>query len=197
MWPLLLSICASAPLVTETPATTALEYTRVTLEKARAVVESDRSRDERLTELDELLVHFLDTDTIGRTALGTHWRRFTPRQKKEFLSLFRVLFQRTYVQKLLLFERPEFAYRGQHRANDHTIVDTKIITPKNEFSVSYRLRPERGRWMAVDVQVEDLSLTANYRRQLDRILKTSSVENLLDRMRRRYGKGATKGGDGL
>jgi phospholipid transport system substrate-binding protein len=174
-----------------------LEYTRTTLERARAIVDDAHTHNEKLAELSALLKNFLDTDAMGHAALDTRWASFTPAQQKEFLSLFRELFQRTYVQKLLLFEKPEFAYVGEERVNSTARVDTKIVTPRDEFAVTYQLRPDGDRWLATDIKIEDFSLTANFRHQLDRLLSKSSVEDVLGRMRRKYGTGGSGGSEDL
>jgi ABC-type transporter MlaC component len=178
-------------------AATPLEYTRSTLEQARGIVASDRTHDDKLVALSALLKNFLDTDTMGQSALGTHWASFSGAQQKEFLTLFRELFQRTYVQKLLLFEKPDFAYVGEQRTDGQARVDTKIVTPRDEFAVTYQLRPDAERWLATDIKIEDLSLTMNFRRQLDRLLTKSSAAEVLDRMRRKYGPGGRGAEDDL
>lgn len=175
-------------------AATPLECTRQTLEQTRVIIDSKASHNEQLAQLSTLLQGFLDTDAMGKAALDKNWSKFTPAQQKEFLTLFRELFQRTYVQKLLLFERPDFAYVGEQVDGAKAQVDTKIVTPKDEFAVIYQMRPERDRWMATDIRIEDLSLTANFRRQLDRLLAKSSPAEVLDRMRKKYGPGG-KGGE--
>jgi len=174
-----------------------LEQTRTTLEQARVIVASERTHNEKLQALSDLLKGFLDTDTMGRQALGQHWPKFTPAQQKEFLTLFRELFQRTYVQKLLLFEQPDFAYVGEERVDGGARVSTKIITPRDDFAVTYLLRPSGPGWLATDIQIEELSLTKNFQRQLDRLLSKSSAENVLDRMRRKYGPGGRGAEDEL
>ena len=178
-------------------ALTPLEFTRATLEQARSIVDSERTHNEKLAALFDLLEDFLDTDTMGRAALDQHWSQFSSAQQKEFLTLFRELFQRTYVQKLLLFEKPDFAYVGEERAGGAMRVDTKILTPRDEFAVTYQFRQVGDRWRATDIQIESLSLTANFRRQLDRLLAKSSPEEILNRMRRKYGPGGKEGEDEL
>jgi ABC-type transporter MlaC component len=180
---------ASTIAVAPTPAQriTPLEHTRQTLEQTRVIIDSERTHNQKLAALHELLKDFLDTDTMGRTALADHWNTFNKSQQNEFLHLFRELFQRTYVQKLLLFDRPDFDYIGQQEGAGFIRVDTLILTPRDEFAVTYKFRTDLVRWMANDIQIEDLSLTTNFRRQLDRLLTKSSVENVLDRMRRKYG----------
>jgi phospholipid transport system substrate-binding protein len=164
-----------------------LEYTRGTLEQARAIVSSDQNHNDKLTALSVLFTKFLDTDAMGRAALGKHWSSFTPEQQKEFLVLFRKLFQRTYVQELLLFEKPKFAYVGESRLDGEAIVNTKIITPRDEFSVVYQLRPEGKIWQVTRITVEDVSLTANLGSQLNDLLSRDSVEDVLNLMQRKYG----------
>ena len=176
---------------------TALEQTRATLEQARVIVGSERTHNEKLQALFDLLKGFLDTDSMGKAALGERWPKFRPAQQKEFLTLFRELFHRTYVQKLLLFENPDFAYVGEEPTEKGALVSTKIITSRDEFAVAYVLRPNGPGWLATDIQIEDFSLTTNFRRQLERLLAKSSVENVLDRMRRKYGAGGRGGAGGL
>jgi phospholipid transport system substrate-binding protein len=187
--PIVVCALAAAGLGLASPvrAATPLEQTRRTLEQTRTIVDSPVSHNQKLAELSVLLKTFLDTDAMGKAALDTNWSKFTPAQQKEFLRLFRELFQRTYVQKLLLFERPDFAYAGEEVDGATARVDTKILTPRDEFAVIYRMRADGDRWLVTDIKIEDLSLTANFRRQLDRLLAKSSVEDVLDRMRRKYG----------
>lgn len=184
-----ISIVASSAL-----ATTALEQTREVLEETRKIVSRDDTRDAKLTELSRQLDAFLDTDEIGRRALGAHWRNFSAAEQREFLALFRVLFQRTYVQKLLFFDRPDFEYVGEEAEGSEFRVETRILTPRDEFAVFYRMRPAGDRWLATDIQVEDLSLTRNFERQLDRLLANAPPADVIGRMRRKYGPGGN-GGD--
>jgi phospholipid transport system substrate-binding protein len=164
-----------------------LEYTRTTLDQARAIVASDQTHNEKLAALSVLFSKFLDTDAMGREALGAHWSSFTPEQQKTFLGLFRELLQRTYVQKLLLFENPKFVYTGEQSTGAGAVVDTKIVTPRDDFDVTYRLTPAGDNWQATAITVEDVSLTSNLGSQLNDLLKRMSVDDLLTLMRRKYG----------
>jgi phospholipid transport system substrate-binding protein len=164
-----------------------LDYTRTVLERARAIVASSQTHNEKLAALTVVFSKFLDTDAMGREALRQHWSSFTPTQQKEFLALFQKLLQRTYVQKLLLFENPDFVYGGEQVSGAGAIVDTKIVTPRDQFDVRYRLRPAGGTWRATAITVEDVSLTANLGSQLNDLLSRMSVDDLLGLMRRKYG----------
>jgi phospholipid transport system substrate-binding protein len=183
------SIVLLALLFTAGPAraATPLEYTRTILEQARTIVASNQTHDEKLAALSTLFSKFLDADAMGREALGAHWSSFTPAQQSEFLALFRELLERTYVQKLLLFENPNFVYAGEQFTGAGAVVDTKIVTPRDQFDVAYRLKPAGAIWLATAITVEDVSLTANLGSQLSDLLSRMSIDDLLTLMRRKYG----------
>ncbi len=166
----------------------ALDYTRATLEQASAIVAGNQTHNEKLAALSVLFRRFLDTDAIGQAVLGPHWSSLTPAQKKEFLPLFRRLFERSFVSKLLLFEQPRFAYVGESPIHDGgSRVETKIVTARDEFAVAYVLHPRASGWEATDVVVEDVSLTKNLANQFNRVISRSSIEDMLELLRRKYG----------
>jgi len=184
----LLSVLAvSFLLVGPARAATPLDYTRSVLEQVHAVVAGNQTQDAKLAALSALLGKFLDTDAMGREALGQHWSSFTPPQQKEFLALFRKLFQQTYVQTLLLFQNPDFVFAGEQLSGSGVTVDTKIVTPRDQFNVSYRLIPAGDKWLATAITVENVNLTTNLSNQFNRLLGRMTVDDLLELMRRKYG----------
>jgi ABC-type transporter MlaC component len=178
-------LCLSVPALAA--AASPLDYTRGILEQATAIVASPRTHNQKLEALASLLKKFLDTDAMGRAALGAHWSSFTTQQSREFLFLFREMMQRAYVQKLLLFDNPTFDYIGQSRVDGEVLVDTAIVTPKDKFQVIYRLRPQGEEWMATGIEVEGVSLTANLGNQFNRLFSKMSPAEVLDLMRRKFG----------
>jgi phospholipid transport system substrate-binding protein len=168
-------------------AATPLDYTRTILEQARSIVAGNVSHSEKLAALSVLFGKFLDTDAMGRQALGQHWSRFKPAQQKEFLALFREVLQRTYVQTLLLFQHPEFLYTRQQFTGEGAIVDTRIVTPHDLFDVTYRLIPMGDNWLVIAIPVEEVNLISNLANEFNHVLARLTVDDLLTLMRRKYG----------
>lgn len=181
----------SSPGMAATPAAantvSPLDYTRTILDQARTIVGGNQTHDQKVAALSVLFGKFLDTDAMGREALGQHWSNFSPAQQKQFLPLFRELIQRAYVQDLLLFQNPDFVYAGQQLLNGGALVDTKIVTPKDQFDVRYTLVPAGDKWMVTAITVEGVSLTANYGNQFNRVLSRMTPADLIALMQRKFG----------
>jgi phospholipid transport system substrate-binding protein len=154
-----------------------------TLEAALAAARAGGTRDENLAALRAVARDILDTRTMGRRAMGDVLAAQPPTQQAEYLDLFDELMVRAYLQKLLLFRSPRFAYGDPRRAGNVVIVPTRIATVKDEYAVDYPMREREGRWVATDVIVEGISLTDSYRSQFASVLRDHSFSELLDIMR--------------
>ncbi len=180
---LLLAAALPAASAAEVPGP--LARTRQVLERSHAIVLEPGDQKQKVKALNNLLRGFLDTDAMGRQAMGKHLDGRSTEQVRAFLDLFRDLFVRTYVQRLLLFDVPEFGYRGEKVSGDQATVGTEIVTPKDRFAVDYRMRKSADGWRATDILVEDASLGENFRSQFDAALAKESFESLMERLRKK------------
>ncbi len=180
-------LCAAAAAVAVTPSAAdgPLAVTRGVLERSNAIVRDGGDRKQKLLALSNLLNDFLDTEALARLAAGKHLDGRSPEETAEFLRLFRELFVRTYVQRLLLFDAPDFAYGEEQVTGDTAKVGTQIVTPRDRFAVDYTLRHTPSGWRATDIRVEQVSLAQNFRAQFDAALAKDSFQGLLDRLRKK------------
>jgi len=172
---------AEAPAAPDGP----LAATRAVLERSSEIVRGPGDRKQKLLALDDLLRGFLDTDALAQLAAGKHLEGRTPEERAEFMRLFRELFVRTYVQRLLLFDAPQFAYRDEHVNGDIATVGTDIVTPGDRFGVDYVLRRTPEGWRATDIKVEQISLAQNFREQFDSALAKTDFRGLLDTLHKK------------
>jgi phospholipid transport system substrate-binding protein len=159
--------------------------TKQVLEHSHDIVVGPGEHKQKVLTLNDLLRGFLDTDAMGRAAMGNHLAGRSPAEVRAFLDVFQRLFVRTYVQRLLLFEAPDFAYRGETITGDRAKVDTQIVTPKDRFGVTYEMRKSGGTWRATDILVEDASLGDNFRSQFDAALAKESFDSLMKRLQKK------------
>ncbi len=181
-----LAITLAATLWAATPAVAdqgPMARTRYVLEQSSVIVKGPGDRKQKLTALSELLRDYLDTEALARLAAGKHLEGRSDAEVKEFLSLFHEFFVRTYTQRLLLFDAPDFAYGAETVNGDTARVATEVVTAGDRFAVDYKLRKTPAGWRAVDIDVEGVSLAGNFRSQFDTAVAKDSFQGLLDRLR--------------
>ncbi len=177
------------------PSDGALSAVRDTLAKAREVVLADESREQKVAALHELARHLMDTREMGRRAIGSVLAEQPAAKQEEFLNLFDELIVRSYLQKLLFFREPRFAFREEDVEQERVIVHTRILTDTDQFFVDYEMHQREGTWVAWDVTIEHIGLTENYAQQFQSMLRSRSFDELLELMRGKVaglrGKGAS------
>jgi phospholipid transport system substrate-binding protein len=165
------------------------DQVRQTADKVLAILKDpqlkgESKKNERRDKLKEVIYQRFDFTEMARRSLGSEWRRRSPEEQREFVKLFTGLLERAYLDNIESYNGEKFRYLKEQEDNNHAQVDTKIIDNKGqEFSVNYRLHKVNGDWKVYDVVIEDISLVNNYRSQFNRVLATSSYEELVNRMK--------------
>jgi phospholipid transport system substrate-binding protein len=127
-----------------------------------------------------------DFEETARRAMAQHWRSLTPAQRTEFVDVFSDLLERAYMSKIELYSGEKIQYPGERVEDDVATVSSRIITKKGtEVPIDYRMLRRADRWRIYDVSIEGVSLVANYRTQFNSIIRTSSYDELLGKMRSR------------
>jgi len=63
-------------------------------------------------------------------------------------------------------------------------VSTNVVQPdKQPIHIDYRLKQAGDGWRVYDVTVEDISITANYRNQFNRVINSQGYDALVSAMR--------------
>jgi phospholipid transport system substrate-binding protein len=67
---------------------------------------------------------------------------------------------------------------------DQAKVHTKLTTKGgSDIPIEYRMHRKGDRWLVYDVIIEGVSLVANYRTQFNKIIQTSSYQELVRKMK--------------
>lgn len=141
---------------------------------------------ERHRAVRQIADEIFDFEEISRRAMAQHWRSLTEAQRKEFVGLFSDLLERAYMSKIELYRGEQIQYPAERIEGDFAIVSTRLITKKGtEVPIDYRMLKRGDRWRIYDVSIEGVSLVANYRTQFNNVIRTSSYDELLRKLRSR------------
>jgi len=151
-------------------------------------LQSQDKKKERVDRLRETLNPIFDYQEMAKRALGAHWRRRTPAEQEEFVALFRDFLEKIYSDKIDLYGGEKALFGRETVDNDFAQVESTFIKPKGEeLSVVYKLWRVESRWKVYDAVVENISILNNYRSQFDRVISSSSYEELVKRLLEKAG----------
>ena len=148
-----------------------------------AKLDDGKQKAEVISRLRAVVYPLFDFREMAKRSLGSHWRRITAQQQDEFVASFTELLEKSYADKIDLYEGQNVAYTGETLDKDFAVVNTKLIGKNQSFSIDYKLQLVNGKWRIYDVVAENISLVNNYRSQFNRVLAHSSFAELIQRMK--------------
>jgi phospholipid transport system substrate-binding protein len=142
-----------------------------------------KSKDRRIA-VRRIANDIFDFSETARRSLGRHWQTRTPAERDEFVLLFSDLLERSYISKVELYGGEKIQYLGDTTEGEQAKVQTKLLTKAgSEIPIEYRMHRKSDRWLVYDVIIEGVSLIANYRSQFNKIIQTSSYQELVRKMK--------------
>jgi phospholipid transport system substrate-binding protein len=140
--------------------------------------------EERRLALRDAATEIFDFTEITRRALGCHWQFATATERQELVELFTARLQHAYLGRIEQYSGEKIVVLGEVVDGDLATVRTRLLSKNGaETPVDYRLHRAGDRWLAYDLNVAGVSLVANYRAQFNAIVRASSTQGLVRRLR--------------
>ena len=125
-----------------------------------------------------------DFAEISQRSLARHWTPRTPVERQEFVRLFGDLLEYSYITKIEAYSGEKIQYTGEVADGDQAVVKTRIVSKQGlEIPVDYRMFVKDSRWRAYDVNIEGVSLVANYRTQFNTVIQRTGYPDLVAKLR--------------
>lgn len=148
----------------------------------QALKDSTRAT-ERREKLEAIIGQRFNYEEMAKRTLAAEWKNISVEKQQEFVALFQQFLSQSYVGNIDGYSGEQVEYLNERLKGDFAEVQTKVVSPKVQIPLDYRLLKKNEKWGVYDVIIDGVSLTKNYRVQFSRIIKSSSFEGLLDKLR--------------
>ena len=151
--------------------------------KVLLTIQSRNDIERNREPLRKLLVARFDYAAMARQSLGNRWVDLKG-QEKEFVAVFAEFLQNSYMSTLGSFRGEKVVYDRDQIDGESAEVDTRVVGGEGApIRIGYKLHLTTGQWMVYDAIIDDVSVVGNYRSQFARILRTASLDELMQSMR--------------
>ena len=138
---------------------------------------------ERRQKIEDVVRQRVSYEDMARLALGKSWIALTNNERQEFVSLFAQLIRDTLAGTIDDIADAEVQYLSERREQGFAEVRTKLVGPKIDTLIDFRLADKLGQWSLYDMVFDDASLVSNYHAQFTRIIRDHSYAGLVKRMK--------------
>jgi phospholipid transport system substrate-binding protein len=171
---------AAAPVVATDPQTILQHAVDDVLAIAYPATPPAAPVDPLVTRLRPVLEKYFSFDLITRSAVGPGWNSFTPADQQRTTTLFTDLVIRTYSDKFEPGDRPKVTYAKPVEIDTtRRELPTTINYAGKNYAVSYRMRQLPAGWRIYDVNIEGVSMVANYRAQFDPLFQKGGAAAII------------------
>ena len=166
------------------------EAVRSTLTEVFRILEDEKLKDPaklipRRHKLEEVIASHFDYAEMSKRALAANWVPLTASERTEFVELFKSFLSDRYAETIEGYSGQQMLYLSERTEGNYAEVRTKLRSSKVEIPMDYRLHMKDGTWHAYDLVVDGVSLVKNYRSQFETIIRSSSYQELVRRLRGR------------
>ena len=140
--------------------------------------------------------HF-DFVSMSRSAVGRHWREFTPDQQAQFVPLFTAFIEDVYlsqmehysvekVQQAVESANVQFIKERVDAPDEAEVFSEVSLQSRNKpVDVNYLMKRSGNEWKIYDITIDAISVIANYRNQFNRVLNEGGYDQLVSIMRQK------------
>ena len=155
-----------------------------TLDVIYSQTHASLSANEKQLKVRQKLESSYDLDVMIRYAIGKNWRRMNEREQLELLELVKQLVLKAYVTGLEGKDRPlvtlgELREIGKARIH----IESTVVLDAKTYYILYRLRLMDSGWQIYDIVAENVSMSSNYRGQIDDHFRKGSAADLIARLK--------------
>jgi phospholipid transport system substrate-binding protein len=173
------------------------EAVRGTVDQVMHILEDPALKDPaklmpRRRMLEEVIATRFDYAEMSKRALAAYWVPLTAAERVEFVEVFKKFLSDRYAEKIEGYSGQQVVYLSERIEGSYAEVRSELRSDKTTIPLDYRLLLKEGRWYAYDLIADGISLVKNYRSQFSTIIRDSSYQELVKKLRERTLEDDTK-----
>ena len=162
----------------------------ITKQGIEEIINSDVTQAEKDQRFAKLFNEYLDLDFIGRFVLGRYWKTATPKQRSEFITVYRELNIKTWSKRFDEFKGKIFIFNGTTPPSSQNQIFVNSTVPMDQGApakVVWRVKETNGQFKVVDIIIENVSLAITARNEYTTYIRKSpdGIDGLINDLKKK------------
>jgi phospholipid transport system substrate-binding protein len=164
---------------------------RITTDNIIKIIQNkDFNSQTRNDKIIQAITPMFDFKLMAKLSLGKKWRSLTKEQKNEFIKLYVKRMKKSYSSKLDKYTNEQIVIdKIKQIKKTRVILKTNLISKNDKLEIVYKFYKPRKQqknknlWLVYDVVIAGVSVIKTDKAQFRAVLKESSIDNLLNKLR--------------
>ena len=154
------------------------QFIQEIVDQAKKILVATNSQEYKSEKLTEIALATVDIKGVGLYTLGSYRKKLTEEQKKEYTTLFKKYFLKTFVSRLTDYSEPKIDVVSSEKKNDkYTIVSSILLATdkKAEVRIDWRVyTKDPNKPLIRDLIIEGLSLARTQKEEFSSIIESNN-----------------------
>ena len=149
--------------------------------------ENGSRKQEQQELLWEIMQQTYDFKEFSRKVLGSHWYKFSTRQRNEFVKVFSEFLGKFYLGKLQdRYNGQKINFLSQQMiSSSRALVEIEVSWKKLKIPLTLRVTNRSGQWKVYDLSALGINAVSNYRAQFKSILRKETPKQIIARLKKK------------
>jgi phospholipid transport system substrate-binding protein len=149
--------------------------------------DKDKPSAQRQQRIEDIAYARFDFDRMSKLVLAKNFKSMSEAQKEGFTQEFKKHLSLTYGRRVEAYSNEKIEVGAARAENNEDVsVKTRILGGSADgVEIEYRLRADAGQWKVIDVIIEGVSLIANFRSQVQDIIRAEGPDKLIEKLRQK------------
>jgi phospholipid transport system substrate-binding protein len=149
---------------------------------------------ERQQSIEQIAYARFDFERMSKLVLAKNFKSMSDAQKDGFAQEFKKHLSLTYGRRLDAYSNEKIEVgAAREEKNGDVSVKTRVLGGSADgVEIEYRLRQDTGEWRVIDVIIEGVSLIANFRSQVQDIIRAEGADKLIEKLHQKNVEKAAK-----
>jgi ABC-type transporter MlaC component len=165
-----------------------LDVVKSSVSRVLAIAQSSpagiTASEDRRTAIRRVAHDLFAFNEMARRVMGQYSKDCLPQEQDAFVRLFADVFTQAYVTTVERYSGEDVTFLGEEVTGAFAQVRSLVITTTgSRMSIDYQLLERGSRWAVYDIVLDGTSLVSTYRSQFKSSIRSSSLAQLMERMR--------------
>lgn len=156
-----------------------------TTQELRTIVAGTDKTEVKKAKLKKITREYIDFTQLAQTTLGSEWGKLDKKKQAQFAVVLEQLIEASYIGRMTESSTVDIVYSAETVEGDKGTLDGTAKVKGADVVLKFVMKQSGERWKMHDVEVDEVSLTSNYRSQFTKSIQKNGYGPFVEKLKKK------------